>query len=143
MHRLWKGKSKLKSYKGWAHVNSVRRRDYVKAYDGFIAPDGQLIGRIVNLAAFCRRHGLEKSHMLAVMRGRICSHHGWTHRNGRQRLDCKTYMGFVSPDGQRTRITNLSEFCRQHDLSPVHMHNLISGLRRMHKGWTWMPTDES
>ena len=30
MHRLAKGKSKLKSYKGWTHRNSVRQRDYVK-----------------------------------------------------------------------------------------------------------------
>jgi hypothetical protein len=30
MHRLARGNSKLKSYKGWTHGNSSRRRDYVK-----------------------------------------------------------------------------------------------------------------
>ena len=40
MHRLSVGKSKLKSYKGWTHKNSIRQRDYVKTYEGFIDPEG-------------------------------------------------------------------------------------------------------
>jgi hypothetical protein len=34
MNRLAKGKSKLKSYKGWTPRNSVRQREYIKTYDG-------------------------------------------------------------------------------------------------------------
>jgi group I intron endonuclease len=136
MQRLASGKSKLKSYKGWTHKNSVRQRDYVKTYDGFIAPDGRRVGPITNLAAFCREHGLDKTHMLAVIRGRICSHRGWTHENGRQRQE-KIHTGFVSPDGQQVRITNLQAFCREHGLHPVHMHQVKNGERKSHKGWTW------
>jgi hypothetical protein len=65
MHRLAMGQSKLKSYKGWTHSNSVRQREYVKTYDGFIDPAGNAIGSITNLAAFCRERGLEKTHMVA------------------------------------------------------------------------------
>ncbi|MGZ3664578.1 MAG: GIY-YIG nuclease family protein [Ktedonobacterales bacterium] len=141
MHRLAKGKSKLKSYKGWTHKNSVRQRDYVKTYEGFIDPNGQPIGPITNLAAFCRERGLEKSHMVGVARGRLCSHQGWTYTSGKQRMQ-KFHAGFVNPDGQPVIITNLTAFCREHGLHPVHMHQLKNGQRRSHKGWTWRTQDE-
>jgi group I intron endonuclease len=137
MNRLARGKGKLKSYKGWTHKNSVRQRDYVKTYDGFIDPDGNPVGLITNLAAFCRERGLDNTHMVAVAHGRICSHHGWTHKDGRQRSEPKAQTGFVNPDGQRVIITNLKAFCREHGLHPVHMHQLKNGQRKSHKGWTW------
>jgi len=56
MHSLSKGQRKLKSHKGWTHVNSVRQRDYIKTHDGFVDPDGRLFGPIRNLAAFCNSH---------------------------------------------------------------------------------------
>ncbi|MDQ3684416.1 MAG: GIY-YIG nuclease family protein [Acidobacteriota bacterium] len=142
MHRLAMGKSKLKSYKGWTHRNSVRQRDYVKTYDGFITPDASPISPITNLAAFSREHGLEKTHMVAVAHGRICSHRGWTYATGKQRLEPKIYTGFINPDGHRVLITNLQAFCREHGLSPVHMHQIKSGKRKKHKGWTWRKNNE-
>lgn len=115
MHRLSTGKSKLKSYKGWTHRNSVRQRDYIKTYEGFIDPEGNLVGPITNLAEFCRQHDLDNTHMVAVANGRICSHRGWTHKNGRQK-QVKSYTGFINPEGQRVVITNLIAFCREHGL---------------------------
>jgi group I intron endonuclease len=142
MHRLARGKSKLKSSKGWTHKNSVRKRAYIKTYTGFITPDGQPAGPITNLAAFCREHGLDNTHMVAVANGRICSHHGWTHEIGRQAAgSARTYTGFINPDGQHVVITNLMAFCREHGLHPVHMHALIKGRRKSHKGWTWREDD--
>lgn len=144
MLRLAKGKSKLKSYKGWTHPNSVRKRDFIKTYHGFIAPNGERVETIINLAAFCRENGLDKTHMVAVANGRIYSHRGWTYNNGRQNLSStKTYHNFVNPEGQLTTITNLSLFCRENNLCVVKMHNVKSGKRKSHKGWTWRKTDES
>ncbi len=137
MHRLAMGRSKLKSYRGWTHTNSVRRRDYVKTYEGFIDPDGKLAAPIRNLAEFCRGRGLENSHMLAVANGRIVSHRGWTHVRGRKRLPPLEHKGFIAPGGAVVRITNLRAFCRACDLCVVHMHELKSGKRLSHKGWTW------
>ena len=143
MHRLARGKSKLKSYKGWTHKNSPRIRDYVKTYDGFIAPDGLLVDPLTNLAAFCRDHGLDNTHMVAVARGRLYSHRGWTFDNDREHRGLpKAHAGFIDPDGQPVIITNLSAFCREHGLLVVHMHGLKSGKRRSHKGWTWRMPDE-
>lgn len=138
MHRLASGKSKLKSYKGWTHRNSPRRREYTKTYEGFIAPDGHPVGSITNLAAFCRERGLGTSHMVAVARGRLYSHRGWTYDNGRQKLNFpKTHAGFINPQGRAILITNLKAFCHEHGLQPAHMHQLKSGRRKSHKGWTW------
>lgn len=142
MRRLAKGKSKLKSSKGWTHRNSIRQRDYIKTYEGFISPAGRPVGPITNLAAFCRRYGLDNTHMVAVAHGRICSHRGWTYVNGKQRLGPKTYAGFIKPDGQRASIANLNAFCRKHGLDVVHMHEVKSGKRKSHKGWTWREHDE-
>lgn len=143
MHRLAKGKSKLKSYKGWTHRNSIRQRDYVKTYDGFITPDGRPAGSITNLAAFCRDHGLDNTHMVALANSRIYSHRGWTYDNDRQNLNLpKTYTGFINPAGLRVVFMNLQAFCREHELNAVHMHELVSGKRKSHKGWTWRINDE-
>jgi group I intron endonuclease len=141
MVRLSQGRSKLKSYKGWTHKRSVRKRPYIKTYDGFIDPEGRTIEPITNLAAFCREHGLEKTHMVAVAHGRLISHQGWTFAAGRQRLK-RSYRGFISPTGERVEFTNLLAFCREHDLSPIHMHNVKSGARKSHKGWTWRDPDD-
>jgi group I intron endonuclease len=141
MHRLARGSGKLKSYKGWTHENRVRKRPYphIKTWSGFIDPKGRTVEPITNLAAFSRQHGLTASHMIAVAAGRICSHRGWTHVRGRKPAAPKTYTNFVSPAGERIRITNLSDFCRRNALSVVHMHNVKGGVRRSHKGWTWRP----
>lgn len=137
MHRLAKGRSRLKSYKGWTHVNSVRRREFIKTHEGFVDPDGRPVGPIRNLAAFCRAHGLDDTHMAAVASGRIVSHRGWTHLRGRKRLPALVHKGFVAPGGAVVRITNLVAFCRACGLTPVHMFQLKSGQRSSHKGWTW------
>jgi GIY-YIG catalytic domain len=86
MGSLAKGQRKLKSHKGWTHVNSVRHRDYIKTHDGFVDPDGRRFGPIRNLAAFCRERGLVKTHMTAVASGRIVSHQGWTHVRGKKEV---------------------------------------------------------
>lgn len=143
MIRLAQGKSKLKSYKGWSHKNSVRKRDYIKTWDGFIDPDGNPVGTITNLAAFCRERGLDDTHMIALAKGKLHIHKGWTHSNKREHLGHKTYRGFIDPQGERVLITNLREFCRKNNLHPAHMHQLLNGQRKSHKGWTWRSENEN
>lgn len=142
MHRLAKGESKLKSYKGWSHKNSVRQRDFIKVHEGYIDPNGDPVGPITNLAAFCRKNNLDDTHMVALAHGRLLNHRGWTHINSRESLGRKTYSGFIRPDGERITITNLQAFCRENNLGVAHMRDLISGKRKSHKGWTWNLPDE-
>jgi group I intron endonuclease len=142
MHRLAKGESKLKSYKGWSHKNSIRQRDYVKTYDGFINPDGKPVGTITNLAAFCRENNLDNTHMVAVANGRLYSHRDWTYNNDRKNLGFKVYTGFINPQGERVVIANLQAFCHENNLQVSHMRQLISGVRKSHKGWRWNVNNE-
>jgi hypothetical protein len=137
MGQLARGGTKLKSHKGWTHKNSIRQRDYVKTYTGFIDPNGHEAGPITNLAKFCRQHNLDNTHMIAVLRGRICSHRGWTHIHARKRPHPTTYTGFINPDGTRVIVTNLAKFCRENNLHPVKMRQLMAGGFNRYKGWTW------
>ncbi len=141
MHRLAMGKSKLKSYKGWTHKNSIRQRDYIKTYEGFIDPAGSPVPPITNLAAFCRENDLDNTHLLAVMRGRICSYRGWTHINSRKPT-IKVHTGYINPEGQRVQIINLVAFCKENGLQVMHMHDIRKGSRKSHKGWTWRSENE-
>jgi group I intron endonuclease len=141
MIRLSQGRSRLKSYKGWTHRNSIRKRAYIKTYEGFVDPEGHAVGPITNLAAFCREYGLDKTHMVAVAHGRLISHQGWTCVTGRQALK-RLYRGFISPTGEPVEFVNLMAFCRENGLSPIHMHNVKSGVRKSHKGWTWREPDD-
>jgi group I intron endonuclease len=131
-----------RSHKGWTHKNSVRQRDYVKTYEGFIDPAGNLVEPITNLAEFCRQHGLDNTHMVAVACRRICSHRGWTHIRGCAPRNYKTYTGFINPSGERVTITNLADFCRKNGLHPVKMRQVISGQIRRYKGWTWKEDEQ-
>lgn len=137
MGLLARGKSKLKSHKGWTHENSVRVREYIKVHKGYVDPRGNRVAPIRNLAAFCRERGLDDTHMVAVAMGRIASYRGWTHVRGRVKLNPKTHLGFVAPDGMPALITNLAAFCRANGLCKVHMHEVKGGIRPSHKGWTW------
>jgi group I intron endonuclease len=141
MRTLFFGNKKLRSHKGWSHKNNPRQRDYIKTYEGFIDPDGNLVPLITNLTAFCRAHDLDNTHLLAVMRGRICSHRGWTHINSRKR-SIKIHTGYVNPQEQHVTITNLVAFCKANGLTIMHMHDIRKGRRKSHKGWTWRPDHE-
>lgn len=50
----------------------------------------------------------------------------------------KTYSGFIllDPNGnQYTQITNLAQFCLKHKLLCSHLHDLLKGIYKNHRGW--------
>ena len=49
--------------------------------------------------------------------------------------NAKTYT-IVTPNGQEVTFTNLSDYCRRHKLSIGSLHQVLSGKRPHHKGWT-------
>jgi len=42
----------------------------------------------------------------------------------------------VSPDGIKHDVFNVRKFCREHDLNPPSIFEVLSGKRKSHKGWT-------
>jgi len=41
----------------------------------------------------------------------------------------------IDPNGEESRVVNLCQFCKDHDLSTGHMSNVAKGIRSHHKGW--------
>lgn len=46
-----------------------------------------------------------------------------------------TYPTILSPDGIEFVVTNIHEFCRQHNLQPQNLHKVLTKQRNIHKGW--------
>lgn len=78
MWNLARGKGRNKSYKGWTHRDNPSKGRFVGTYEGFIDSQGNPVPPIVNMAAFCREHGLHPSHMREVYHGQLRSYKGWT-----------------------------------------------------------------
>ena len=55
----------------------------------------------------------------------------------------KTCTGFIAPDGNRTIITHLAAFCREHKLGIAHMHEVKRGKRKSYRGWIWQEEIEA
>lgn len=108
-----------------------------KTYPGLIAPDGTIYRDIVNMAAFCRDHGLSSRVMHQVANGKVLSFRGWTAIDAdRTRMMEKGVFGFISPDGAIYEdIANLSQFSEDHGLIPSAMSMVHAGKIGHHRGW--------
>lgn len=51
------------------------------------------------------------------------------------KINIKTYLIKDSKDIQYITTTGLTDFCRQHALTPANMHKTLTGERKHHKGW--------
>ncbi len=51
------------------------------------------------------------------------------------RATAKTYL-LIGPDGEESQVTNMRAHCRNHNLSPFKMSEVVNGRRRAHKGWS-------
>jgi group I intron endonuclease len=51
---------------------------------------------------------------------------------------CKEYL-IETPDGERKNIKNLSQYCRNNDLSISHMIGILRGERKSEKGYKLIP----
>lgn len=89
MRAMAAGDPNFQSHKGWTHKNSPPRRprskppivDNAIVWSGFIDPNGNEVGPIANLPAFCRERGLIVQNMYLVAYGKRQSHRGWSHTN--------------------------------------------------------------
>jgi hypothetical protein len=97
-------------------------------------PNGQMyVGSAVDVRArwYLHRRSLRQG-----------THHS-AYLRGKRKQPPKQHAYFIAPGGAYTIITNLNAFCRACDLRVVHMHDVKSGKRPSHKGWTWRKPDEN
>ncbi len=84
---------------------------------------------------FCIKNNLNFTHTVAVLKGRQKSHQGWRLPGSIMQITGKDYI-FISPNGIKYEGNNTSEFSRKMNLRANNMRRLLTGERRIHKGWT-------
>ena len=117
-------------------------------------PDGHY-EQVDNMAEFCRQHGLHKGNLCSTVSGALYHYKGFraayladgpkepsgktenikiTKSVTGQRRTAKSYV-IIFPDGHQEQIVGMTEFCRQHGLTPSAMSMVVSGKINQHKGF--------
>jgi hypothetical protein len=104
----------------------------------FISPSGKSFIVSNGYENFCKKHNLTPSSVLKVVNGtrKKGKHKGWkikklqTNNTGKP----KTYI-VINPSGTKKIITNITSFCKKHNLLYPLMIKVANGLRMHHKGW--------
>jgi hypothetical protein len=128
-------KGKLHSKEHSENIGIARSKQWIVT-----SPDGQEY-YTVGLARFCREHDLGYSGMRVVAQGKCGQCRGWKVRPATEppRQDprgrfSKEYI-VTPPNGQPTRIKNLSKFCRDQGLHRSVMQDLVDGRIPCYRGW--------
>lgn len=61
----------------------------------------------------------------------------WDENKKEQFIPRKSWI-FNDKNNKEVRITNFTEYCKEHDLSRSAMYEVMSGKRRQHKGYTFL-----
>lgn len=92
-----------------------------------------------NLTAFCRDKGLHQGAMTQVLLGKKPQYKGWTLPGG----ELPSREVIYHPTGEKFQIAYFggNGFARSRDLSACLFNGVLSGARRIHKGWALAATD--
>lgn len=115
-----------------AKLKQILSRDFcIKSPDGTI-----YYGK--NVREFCRLHDLDSRALSAVLNGKRRHHKQWTLPNKNVDFDfSKKHKDFdlIDPNGIRHQGSNLSNFCRLHNINYGCIMRVICGERNHHKNW--------
>ena len=134
--------------------NNALGRSGGKQYT-FIAPDGTIYRDVINLHAFADKYHLSTPHLLNVAQGKRSHHQHWvgflqsgdlTTDAAALRASQKTqqfiirggaHYTAIAPDSTTyADITDIQAFARAHNLTTTHLHRVLTGKAKQHKGWT-------
>lgn len=129
-------------------VTDAMRDNMSKAHEIYdyiaVSPSGEAY-ETKNMERFCKEHGLSAVCMRKVARGISAYFKGWNCYYADPELRAKhppktTDRRFrqwliISPDGKEFRLTNLTQFCKEHGLQQTKMSAVAKGQRTHHKGW--------
>lgn len=101
-------------------------------YPKIISPEG-IEYEVQHCTNFAKQHGLLQPKLTEVLKGTRKIHRGW-HLKGYIE---HTYPKVKSPEGKIYDIPfkGAAQFAREHNLSHVHLHGLLVGKQKSHKGW--------
>lgn len=124
---------------------SKKLRKYCKEYPLIEDVSGNIF-KIETIKGFCREHNIRyDGNFRRMINGKIIHYAGW-HIKGKISLDTISnklklnfYNGFPdikSPTGKIYNISNLTKFCKKHNLTISKISEVLNKKRRSHKGWT-------
>jgi len=122
---------------------SKARKGKVSTYKKWkiIYPDGSK-KIIENLKQFCRKNNLNTSHMALIAKGKRIQHKGFKCRqidkNSNKEVKRKRRYMYIlySPDKIKYEVENLTQFCKENNLSKFSMFMLTGEKYKNWKGWT-------
>ena len=97
----------------------------------FYNPDGEKV-IIHNLTQFCKDNNLPQTVMASVATGKRKHHRVWTTDENFHYI--KPEYIVIDPTGTEYDVKNLTEFCKEHNLSYSAMTNVLYGSAKKHKG---------
>ena len=119
---------------------SERMKGYFAKTYTLYNPEGEEI-IVHNMTKFCKDNNLPQTVMASVATGKRKHHKGWTIDKNFKYMK-KSYI-VTDPIGKEYSIQNLTEFCKQYDLSYSSMTNILYGSMSSHKGgWKVRKNDQ-
>lgn len=93
-----------------------------------VSPDGVLY-EFDHLTNFARDHNLSKGNLSRVLSGQIPHTKYW------HLPETNIYLEIADPSGEIHKVTNRSEFAREHKLSIHALSGVLRGSQIQHRGW--------
>ncbi len=93
-----------------------------------VSPDGNLY-EFDHLTNFAKEHNLNKGNLSRVLSGQIPHTKYWHLPN------TNIYREIADPSGEIHKVTNRSEFAREHKLSIHALSGVLRGSQIQHRGW--------
>ena len=95
------------------------------------------VHRLVAMAYICNPKGLsDVNHIDKIRSHNDVKNLGWlSHEENVIYSSAKRYL-VTHPSGMKEKITNMSEFCKKYELSKGYMSQVVSGKRKIHKGFS-------
>ena len=116
-----------------SQISEAGKGRRAKTYE-FYNPEGEKV-IIHNMTQFCKDNNLPQSTMASVATGKRKHHIGWT-------IDknfCYTKKSYIviGPNGNEYLTENLTQFCKEYNLSYSGMTSVLYGRTKQYKGgWT-------
>lgn len=127
------------SHKGWRAVGGRGRKLRQNKPFCLVPPPGIPV-RGSNLRVFCEDNGLDYAQMGRLCRGEQQTCLGWKLAGPAAPITKRISKRFIkrqliSPTGELVEFFNMSQFCRENNLSVSAVNLVITGVRPHHKNW--------